>query len=46
MDDLNKRVRKVLDDLANGIFNADDIGNLIRDLVHELRQKRDHKEGT
>lgn len=38
-DELGKRVRLVLDHIASGIFDPDEIGNLIRDLVWELRRR-------
>lgn len=38
-ESLQQKASKVLHDIANGIFNADEIGNLIRDFLHVLRMR-------
>lgn len=36
---LQQRASKTLHNVANGIFDVDEIGNTIRDLLHALRMK-------
>lgn len=39
-DELARRVSRLLDDLQQGIFDTDEIGNTIRDLVHMIRARQ------
>lgn len=45
MTKVEERAVKVLDKLASGDVDIDEVGNLIRDIMHELRKlrKRDNE---
>lgn len=45
MTGLEQRAVRVLHDLADGKINLDEVGNLIRDLMHELRLDRNERKG-